>query len=127
MRNFGFILVLVLSSGCVNEGFYSQGKIGGPFKKYDTALQDSITHRWGKLVDSKWPDRYGKIVLQFRLNCDGSISDIRVLEDEVGAGQAAICQKSVSSLAPFPHWPQDMIRSVGVNYREIAFTFKYYK
>ena len=50
MRIFNFILVLALLSGCVSDGVYSQAMIGGPFKDYDTAFRDSITHRWGTLL-----------------------------------------------------------------------------
>ena len=127
MRIFSFILVLVLLSGCASDGVYSQDKIGGPFKDYDTAFRDSIMHQWGTLLDKNKRDRIGKVVVQFRLNYDGSITDMKVLEDDVGAEQVAICQKAVLSSAPFPHWPKDMIRMVGANYRVITYTFNYYK
>jgi hypothetical protein len=127
MRFFSFILFVALLSGCVSDGVYSQDKIGGPFKSYDTAFRDSIMRQWGTLLDGKKRDRIGKVVLQFRLNYDGSITDMKVLEDGVGAEQVAICQKAVLSSALFPHWPEDMIRMVGANYRVITYTFNYYK
>lgn len=127
IRIFSFILVLMLLSGCVSHGVYSQDRIGGPFKDYDTACRDSIMHRWGTLLDGYKRDRIGKVELQFRLNYDGSITDMKVLDASVGAEQVAICQKAVSFSAPFSPWPQDMIRMVGANYRVITFTFNYYK
>jgi|ERR1039458_990069 hypothetical protein len=127
MRIFGCILVLALLSGCVSDGVYSQDKIGGPFKDYDIAFRDSVMHQWGTLLDRNKRDRIGKVVLQFRLNYDGSITDMKILEDGVGAKQVAICQKAVLTSAPFPHWPEDMIRMVGANYRVITYTFNYYK
>jgi len=127
MRIFSFIFVLALLSGCVSDGVYSQDKIGGPFKDYDTAFRDSIMHRWDALLNRNKRDRIGKVVLQFRLNYDGSITDLKVLEDGVGSEQVAVCQKAVSLSAPFHPWPQDMIRMIGANYREMTFTFNYYK
>jgi hypothetical protein len=127
MRVFNFILVLALLSGCVSDGVYSQAKIGGPFKDYDTAFRDSITQRWDTLLAGSKSRRIGKVVLQFRLNYDGSITDLKVLEDEVGSEQLAVCEKAVSLSSPFQPWPQDMIRLIGANYREMTFTFNYYK
>lgn len=110
----------------MSDGVYSPDKIDGPFKDYDTSFRDSIMLRWGSLVGTKWPSQHGKIVLQFRLSYDGSVSDIKVLEDSVDAGQVSICQAAILSSAPFPHWPQDMIRMVGANYRVVNIIF-YYK
>ncbi|MEI6194046.1 MAG: hypothetical protein WCS42_06925, partial [Verrucomicrobiota bacterium] len=110
-----------------SKKLFSQDKMEGPFKDYDTACRDSIMHQWSNLERSKWPHRYGKIVLQFHFNYDGSVSDIKVLEDSVDAGQVVICQKAISSSAPFPPWPQDMKRMIGANYRVMTFTFNYYK
>ena len=121
------IFFLLLSSGCASKKLFSQDKMEGPFKDYDTACRDSIMHQWSNLERSKWPHRYGKIVLQFHFNYDGSVSDIKVLEDSVDAGQVVICQKAISSSAPFPPWPQDMKRMIGANYRVMTFTFNYYK
>jgi hypothetical protein len=84
-------------------------------------------HKWDALLGKSRRDHVGKVVLRFRLNYDGSITDMKVLEDDVGGGQAAFCQKAVSSSAPFPNWPPDMLRMVGANYREITYTFNYYK
>lgn len=112
-------------SGCVSGKVSSQGKIGGPFADYDTAFQDSIMHRCHDLMGGKRIDRNGKIVLRFHLNYDGSVSDMNIIEDNVGAGQAVICKKAVSDAAPFASWPQDMIRMVGINFRVITFTFNY--
>ena len=116
-------------SGCVSGEVYPQEKINGPFKSYDTVLRNTIMQRWHSLLDrGKFAQhKIGKIVLQFHLNYDGSITDIKVLEDGVGDEQVAICQEAVYSSAPFSRWPKDMIRMVGANYRVITYTFNYYK
>ena len=97
------------------------------FKNYDTAFRDSIVHRWKALLDGNKSDqqRIGKVVLQFHLNYDGSVTDMKVIEDSVGKGQAPICQQAVLSSAPFPSWPARMRELIGANYRAITFTFNY--
>ena len=58
------------------------------FGDYDAALVEAITQRWYDLLDSQRfaLDRTGKVVLQFRLNYDGTISDMKVAQT-----MSAIC------------------------------------
>jgi hypothetical protein len=120
------ISILPMLNGCVSDGVVRGNKIDGPFKNYDTAIRDSIMHDWGALLKKDKPKQIGKVVLEFHLNCDGSISDMKTLEDSVGGRQAVICQKAVLASAPFPRWPDDMSRMLGVKYRIMRFTFSYY-
>ena len=121
------ISILPVLNGCVSDGVVADTKLDGPFKNYDVTIRDSIMHRWGALLETNKTNRVGKVILQFHLNVDGTISDINVLEDSVGDEQVAICHRAVSSSAPFPHWPVDMLRMVGENYRVLTFTFNYHK
>jgi outer membrane biosynthesis protein TonB len=99
-----------------------------PFGAYDAAFIEAVTQRWYDLLDSRQfaMDRSGKVTLRFHLNYDGSIADMKVLENTVGDVLGYVCQKSVTDPAPFAPWPGDMRRMVGENYREITFTFYYY-
>ena len=99
-----------------------------PFGAYDAAFIEAVTQRWYDLLDSRQfsMDRNGKVTLQFHLNYDGSIADMKVRENTVGDVLGYVCQKAVTDPAPFAPWPADMRRMVGENYREITFTFYYY-
>jgi len=66
------------------------------------------------------------VTLRFHLNYDGRITDMEVLENNVGDLLGYVCQKAIEDPAPFAAWPSDMRRMVGMNYREITFTFYYY-
>jgi len=66
------------------------------------------------------------VTLRFHLNYDGSIADMKVLENTVGDVLGYVCQKAVTDPAPFSPWPGEMRRLIGENYREITFTFYYY-
>jgi hypothetical protein len=99
-----------------------------PFGAYDAALVEAVTQRWYDLLDSQQfaMDRTGKVTLRFHLNYDGTITDMKVVQNTVGDLLGYVCQKAISDPAPFARWPSDMRRMVGENYREITFTFYYY-
>jgi hypothetical protein len=98
------------------------------FGDYDAKFIEAVTQRWYDLLDSRQfaLDRNGKVTLQFHLNYDGSIADMKVLDNTVGDVLGYVCQKAVTDPAPFAAWPNDMRRIIGENYREITFTFYYY-
>jgi hypothetical protein len=98
-----------------------------PFGDYDRRFIDAVTQRWYDLLDSQQfaADRIGKVTLRFRLNHDGTISNMEVLENTVGELLGYVCQKAVTD-PTFEPWPSDMARMVGANFREITFTFYYY-
>jgi hypothetical protein len=99
-----------------------------PFGAYDAAFIQAVTQRWYDLLDSRQfaRDRSGKVVLRFRLNYDGRISDMEIVQNTVGDVLGYVCQKAVMDPAPYAQWPSDMREMVGLDYRDITFTFYYY-
>jgi hypothetical protein len=96
------------------------------FGEYDRAFIDAVQTRWNDLLDSQQfaLNRTGKVVLQFRLNYDGRISDMQIAETTVGETLAYVCQLAVTDPAPYMKWPSDMRREIGDS-RYIQFTFFY--
>ena len=99
-----------------------------PFGDYDRKFIGAVTQRWYDLLDSQSfsMDRSGKVTVKFRLNYDGSITDMQVLENTVGDLLGYVCQQAVTEPSPCEAWPADMRRMVGPNYRDIVFTFYCY-
>ena len=99
-----------------------------PFGEYDRAIIEAVTQRWYDLLDSHRyaQDRAGKVTLSFKLMSDGTIIEMKPLENTVGDLLGYLCQESIEEAAPFGKWPPDMVRMIGANYREITFTFYYY-
>ena len=97
------------------------------FGEYDAKLVEAITQRWYDLLDSQQfaLDRSGKVVLQFRLNYDGTITDMKIAQNSVGDLLGYVCQEAVNDPAPFAKWPSDMRFKLGDS-RDIQFTFYYY-
>jgi hypothetical protein len=63
--------------------------------------------------------------IEFRLHYDGRITDVRVVEQDVGELLSLYCRRAVSDPAPFAPWPTEMRQMVGRDYRDVRFTFYY--
>jgi hypothetical protein len=102
-------------------------KITG-FGDYDERFVETVCHNWWNALDSnKFAlDRTGKVVLHFQLNYDGSISQMRFEENNVGDLLGYVCEKAVLEGAPYEPWTEDMRLKLG-NSSDVQFTFDYYE
>jgi len=100
---------------------------GTSFGAYDAAFIAAVSKRWYDLLDGIRYDGYqpGKVVLQFHLNYDGRITEMKVADSTVGEMLGLLCQKAVLDPAPFDKWPREMRLMVGRDSRPIQFTFYY--
>jgi hypothetical protein len=98
-----------------------------PFGQYDAEFINAVQSRWFDLLDNTSYDGYrrGRVVVQFHLNYDGRITDMKILENSVGELLGLLCQKAVLDPAPYDKWPREMRLMVDKDYREITFTFYY--
>lgn len=97
------------------------------FGAYDAEFINAVSSRWDDLLDSMSYAgyRHGRVRLQFRLHYDGRISDMKVLETDVGDVLTTLCEKAVLDPAPFDKWPREMRMEIGKDYRDVTFTFFY--
>ena len=97
------------------------------FGDYDERFIETVSHNWWNLLDSQQfaLDRTGKVVLLFRLNSDGSITQMRFAENTVGDLLGYVCEKAVLDGAPYEPWTEDMRLKLG-DYADVEFTFDYY-
>jgi outer membrane biosynthesis protein TonB len=99
---------------------------GTSFGEYDEELIRAIQNRWYELLDAQKLTRLtGRVVLEFHLHDDGSITDMTVQESSVDELLGALCQRAVIDPAPYAAWPSDMRRQIGVSFRDLRFTFYY--
>ncbi len=98
-----------------------------PFGSYDHAFIMAVQARWFSLLDQRGflGNEPGKVVVEFRLNADGRISALRVVESEVGDLLAWYCQAAILDPSPYRPFPSDLRRMLQNDYREIRFTFYY--
>jgi outer membrane biosynthesis protein TonB len=101
--------------------------IGSPFGAYDAVIVAAIQSRWYTLLEQRnyANDNTGKVVLEFRLNYDGRVTDMKVVENTVDEILCLLCQKSILDTAPFAKWPSDMRRMANADFRDVRFTFFY--
>jgi hypothetical protein len=97
------------------------------FGDYDARFVEAVSQNWWNLLDSQRfsLDRTGKVVLYFRLNYDGSISEMRFVNNNVGDLLGYVCEKAVLDGAPYERWSQDMRLKLGDS-TEVQFTFDYF-
>lgn len=94
---------------------------------YDWLFIQSVKARWFDLLENRdYSSARGYVRLQFRLQYDGRITDMKVLENTVTETLSLICQKAVLDPAPFEKWTKEMRLLIGKDFREITFTFYYY-
>lgn len=97
------------------------------FGDYDERFVEAVSQNWYNLLDSQKfsLDRTGKVVLLFRLNDDGTISNMRFADNNVGDLLGYVCEKAVLDGAPYERWTEDMRLKLGT-YADVQFTFDYY-
>jgi hypothetical protein len=59
------------------------------------------------------------------MHYDGRVTDLKILEQEVGEILALYCRKAISDPAPYAPWPNDMRRMIGKDVRDVRITFFY--
>jgi hypothetical protein len=97
------------------------------FGDYDERFAETVDQNWYNLLDSQQfaLDRTGKVVLLFRLNYDGTISQMRFAENNVGDLLGYVCEKAVLDGAPYERWTEDMRLKLG-DHIDVIYTFGYY-
>jgi hypothetical protein len=98
-----------------------------PFGQYDYRMIQAIQKRWYDLLDRQdfARDRIGKVVLEFQMHPDGSVSGMRIAENNVGDLLSLLCQNAILDNAPYEPWPQELRLMVPGDTREARFTFYY--
>jgi outer membrane biosynthesis protein TonB len=97
------------------------------FGAYDAAFIEAVQQHWYDLIDSQNASQLsaGRVVLEFNLNYDGRITDMKVIASDVNGLMTYLCEQAVLDPAPYEKWPSDMRRIIGSDRREVRFTFYY--
>ena len=97
------------------------------FGAYDRAFIDAVSSRWYDLLDTASYDGYrsGQVVLEFNLNYDGRITEMKLVKSTVTELLTLFCQKAVLDPSPFDKWPREMRLLFNSDSRRITFTFNY--
>jgi TonB family protein len=103
------------------------------FNSYDKAMIDAIEAKWYHILEGgidktsvKNEPTNGIVVIQFHLNCDGSVSHIKLINSNEDDLFNKACIAAIEQAAPFRKWSSKTIKMVGANFRIITFTFNDY-
>ena len=98
-----------------------------PFGSYDAMFIEAVQARWYSLLEERdfVGGEAGKVVVEFRLNHDGHITALRVVESEVNEVLSWFCQRAILDPSPYRPFPSDLRRMLNHDYREVRFTFYY--
>ncbi|MGH8022533.1 MAG: hypothetical protein ACRED1_03050, partial [Limisphaerales bacterium] len=96
------------------------------FGDYDERFVETVSHNWWNLLGSRQfaSDRTGKVVLLFRLNYDGTVSQLHFGDNTVGDLLGYVCEKALLDGEPYERWTDDMRLKLG-DYTDVQFTFDY--
>jgi ankyrin repeat protein len=96
-------------------------------KAYDAAVTAAIRQRWHGLIGERVRvSSAGKVKIEFRLNSEGTATDLQIVENEVTEYLATLCQRAITDPpSPFPRWSDDMRKALPNGSRHITFTFQY--
>ncbi len=113
--------------GVKRRGAVSLDTKATPFGAYDAAVIAAIQKHWYDLLeDSTAAPKSGQVVVEFLLHSDGRVTEVKVLESDVGEVRALYCSKAISDPAPYRPWPSDMLRAFEKGYRYVKITFYYW-
>ncbi len=65
------------------------------------------------------------MVVEFRMNYDGRVTDMKVIESDVGDLLSYVCEAAIKDPSPYDRWPSDMRRVMNSDSRVVRFTFFY--
>ena|SRR5215831_15168246 len=94
---------------------------------YDKAMIKAIQVRWLQLLDARGYGGgvKGRMVVEFNVRSDGSVSDISIVESDLPPEFAQLCQAAIRDVAPFAAWPDDLRQQIGKDERVVRFTFAF--
>ncbi len=95
------------------------------FGDYDREFIAAVQQHWYQLLEDR-NTVAGKIVVEFRLNHDGRITELKIAENTTrNLMLEIICRGAIEHPAPYRKWPDQMRRELQSDSREVRFTFYY--
>lgn len=99
-----------------------------PLGDYHYQMVLAVQRHWYRLLEERRfaGERIGKVVIAFELHSDGTITQLKTKDSDVGELLSFLCELSVMRPAPFGRWPAEIRRMVGSDVIPVTFTFNYY-
>ena len=92
---------------------------------YDARFVQSVRLAWLRFRDKPGWFRPGKVVVDFKLHHDGTISELAVQQNLATSMQGYYCKEALAGPAPFEKWTEAMRHEIGADVRACSFSFHY--
>ena len=92
--------------------------------EYSQRMSEIIQAAWWAGADRSRISETGRVVIEFTLNKDGSVTGAHIVEKTTSDRAAYLCLDAIVGRAPFDEWPDDMIQYFG-DKQSGRFTFYY--
>ncbi|MCH6258861.1 hypothetical protein MLD52_20045 [Puniceicoccaceae bacterium K14] len=113
------------SLGVSNTGNIAVDAKFSQFGEYVERLIEVVSIRWNTLADqSAAKERNSYVKLKFKINSDGVVEKIELLDSTSKFIGISICRTAIQSGSPYGEWSQDMIEVLGYD-EEVTFSFHY--
>jgi hypothetical protein len=97
---------------------------GTPLGDYLVNMADVVRSRWYQLVENETSSASGKVVVHFRLNDTGKISNMLIVQNGANERLQDYCTRAL--LEPtFPEWPHDLKAFWHNDHYDTTLTFYY--
>jgi hypothetical protein len=98
---------------------------GTPLGDYIAHLVEAVRSHWYDLLNGQPSDVSGKVQVQFRLLPDGTVTNVKLLRNEVTDLLGATCEEAIKEPAPYEKWPREVRLALPNDFYDITFTFYY--
>lgn len=106
----------IIRGGINNRGRSAVNAVGTPLGRYRKQLEDAIGARWYFLINERVDlASIGTTSVRFRIAADGSISNMRVLENTTSEAAASIALRSIQE-TKFPAIPEELLPTLPDGY-----------
>ena len=92
---------------------------------YDARFVQAVRLAWLRFREKPGWFYPGRVVVDFKLHHDGTISELTVQKNATTAVQSYYCKEALAGPAPFEKWTESMRREIGTNVRSCRFSFHY--
>jgi len=92
---------------------------------YDARFVQAVRLAWLRFREKPGWFHPGRVVVDFKLHHDGTISELTVQKNAATAVQSYYCKEALAGPAPFEKWTEAMRREIGANVRSCRFSFHY--
>lgn len=112
--------------GTENIGAVAYDAKWSAYGEYMQKFIESVDIQWQRILQQSnvYPVAGTKVVVVFRMNAKGDISEIVNVESSGGRTAKDSCVSAIVARAPYGAWPEDMVGVLGES-QEITFTFHY--